>query len=109
MENNYELSFGLILHAGNAKSKALMAIEEAREYNFDEANKLLEEASQDLKQAHQIQTDLIQKEAQEIKTEVNVMLVHAQDHLTTAMIMLDQAQEFINIYQLIKQLLNKEK
>ena len=33
----YETAFGLILNAGNTKSKSMMAIEEARDYNFAEA------------------------------------------------------------------------
>ncbi len=33
----YETAFGLILNAGNSKSKSLMAIEEARDFNFVEA------------------------------------------------------------------------
>ena len=42
--DNYEVSFTLILHAGNAKSAAMMAIEAAREGTFEEAQRLLEEA-----------------------------------------------------------------
>ena len=33
--------------------------------------------------------------------ELNLIMVHSQDHLTTAMIMIDQAREFINLYKLI--------
>ena len=33
----YEMAFGLILNAGNSKSKSLMAIETAREFEFEEA------------------------------------------------------------------------
>ena len=36
------------------------------------------------------------------------MMVHAQDHLTTAMMMADQAEEFLNIYRLLSSLLKKE-
>ena len=35
-------------------------------------------------------------------------MVHAQDHLTTAMMMADQAEEFLNIYRLLSSLLKKE-
>ena len=57
MDNNYETSFGLILNAGNAKSKSLMAIEAAREFDFEEAYSLVKEAEEDLRLAHQTQTD----------------------------------------------------
>ena len=108
----YETAFGLILNAGNSKSKSMMAIEEARDYNFAEAEALIkearEEAREDLRLAHQTQTELIQGEARGEKQEVSLMMVHAQDHLTTAMMMADQAEEFLNIYRLLSSLLKKE-
>lgn len=109
MNDTYETAFGLILNAGNSKSKSLMAIEEARESNFEEAKKLVEEAQEDLHLAHQTQTDLIQNEAKGETNEINIMMVHAQDHLTTAMIQLDQAKEFIHIYELLARVLKEEK
>lgn len=102
MESNYETSFGLILNAGNARSKSLMAIEAARDGDFEQAEELVKEAEKDLRLAHQTQTDLIQKEANGHTLAVNLILVHAQDHLTMAMIMVDQAKEFIHIYRLLK-------
>ena len=103
----YETAFGLILNAGNSKSKSMMAIEEARDYNFAEAEALIKEAREDLRLAHQTQTELIQGEARGEKQEVSLMMVHAQDHLTTAMMMADQAEEFLNIYRLLSSLLKK--
>ena len=100
----YEMAFGLILNAGNSKSKSMMAIEAAREFEFEEAEKLVAEAEEDLRAAHQTQTDLIQGEARGEKMDLNLIMVHAQDHLTTAMIMVDQAREFINLYRLISEL-----
>ena len=108
MDNNYETSFGLILNAGNAKSKSLMAIEAAREFDFEEAYSLVKEAEEDLRLAHQTQTDLIQGEARGEKSDINIILIHAQDHLTTAMIMIDQAKEFIHVYELLQKVLPKE-
>lgn len=104
MENKYESSFELILNAGNSKSKSLMAIESAREFNFEEAESLIKQAAEDLKAAHKSQTEMIQGEARGEKQDINVILIHAQDHLTTAMIMLEQAKEFTNIYKMLKEL-----
>ena len=101
----YEMAFGLILNAGNSKSKSLMAIETAREFEFEEAENLVAEAEEDLRAAHQTQTNLIQSEARGEKMELNLIMVHAQDHLTTAMIMIDQAREFINLYKMIYDLM----
>lgn len=102
--DNYETGFQLILHAGNAKSKAMMAIEEARKYQFEEAETYLIEAKQDLKLAHNTQTNLIQGEAKGEQVAFSILIVHAQDHLTTAMNVIDQAEEFLHIYRILNKL-----
>lgn len=101
--DNYEVSFQLILNAGNAKSKAITAIEEARNFNFEKAEQLVSEAKKDLRLAHDSHARLIQKEASGEKTEVNALFVHAEDHLSSAMLLLDLAEEFIHLYKLFNQ------
>ena len=54
-ETKYEKAFNLIINAGNAKSLALMAVEAAREFDFEEAEKNLKEAAKEFHQAHQAQ------------------------------------------------------
>lgn len=103
-EGKYDVAFELIMNAGNAKSKALMAVEAAREFDFEEAEKLLAEASEDMSNAHHSQFEMIQKEAAGESVEVNVLLVHAQDHLTMAMMARDNAEEFINLYKMLYEL-----
>lgn len=103
-ENKYAAAFDLILNAGNAKSKALMAVEAAREFDFTEAESCLKEAEADMRKAHQAQLEMIQKEAGGDPVEVNIILVHAQDHLTMAIMAHDNAEEFINLYKMIHEL-----
>ena len=95
---DYEGAFKLISVAGNAKSSSMMAIREAREGNLEEAKKLLEEADKDLREAHGSQTKMLTQEERGNAVPVNIILVHAQDHLTGAMIIRDLAEEFIEIY-----------
>ena len=94
---DYEVAFKIISVAGNAKSSCLMAIRESREGNFDEAAKLLAEADGDLHQAHDFQTQMLQDEARGNAVPLNIILVHAQDHLTGAILVRDLADEFIEI------------
>ena len=96
-ETKYAKAFELIMNAGNAKSLALMAVESAREFDF-------EESQQEFHLAHQAQSDMIQGEANGNPVELNIVLVHAQDHLTMATMAQDNAQEFINLYRLVKEL-----
>ena len=51
------------MNAGNAKSLALMAVESAREFDFEEAQKQLKESQQEFHLAHQAQSDMIHDSA----------------------------------------------
>lgn len=101
MENTMtEIAFQIILYAGNGKSSAMEAIQEAKEGNFDEADKKIKESSEELGKAHKYQTELLQNEARGEGESVNVILVHSQDHLMTAMTVRDLAIEIIELYRL---------
>lgn len=92
-----ETIMGLIVHGGNARSLAMKALKKVRKLEFFEAEKLLKESSQELSQAHQVQTGLIQSEARGEKTELSLLMIHAQDHLMNAMTVRDLAEEMIQI------------
>lgn len=100
-EKIFEISFGIIGHAGDAKSTAHEALAEAKAGNFEKAKELLAEASETLNKAHRFQTELIQAEASGEKTEMGVVLVHSQDHLMTTMNFLALAKEFVDMYEFI--------
>lgn len=92
-----ETAFMLILNAGNARSDASQAIQLASEYRFEEAEKYLQQAKEDLNEAHQTQTDLIQAEARGDHPEFGLIMVHAQDHLTMGMLTIDFAKSIIEL------------
>lgn len=99
MDETYEVSFQLILAAGNSKSESMVAIRKAREGDFEEAQQHVNNAQDSLTEAHQIQTNLIQGEARGEKPEVTLIMVHAQDHLNMALLTMDQAKEMIHLYR----------
>lgn len=107
MDEDYAIAFQLIMNAGNSKSLSMMAMGAAREFNFEEAEKYMQEAESEMRTAHQSQIDLIQQEAQGNPVQVNIILVHAQDHITMAMMAKDQAAEILNLYRMIKDLKDK--
>ena len=61
-EAKYENAMQIILHAGNARSAALMAIDDAAEGDFSAAGAHLVEAQKELHDAHERQFSLIQSE-----------------------------------------------
>ncbi|AYV66099.1 PTS lactose/cellobiose transporter subunit IIA [Niallia circulans] len=94
---NQEIIMGIIIYGGNARSCAMRAIVEAKNAHFEEAEKLMEEAREELNKAHRIQTDLIQAEARGESSEVSLLMVHAQDHLMNAMTVRDLSIEIIEL------------
>ncbi|WP_163527062.1 PTS lactose/cellobiose transporter subunit IIA [Halobacillus ihumii] len=94
-----EISFQIILYAGNGKANAMEAIQQAKAGNFTEADRLIEEAGEELVKSHKYQTKLLQKEAGGEENPINVLLVHSQDHLMTSMTVRDLAVEIIEIYK----------
>lgn len=98
-----QTAFMLILNAGNARSNAVEAEKYASEYNFDKALELIKKAKEDLNSAHQIQTDLIQAEARGEQQQFGLIMVHAQDHLTMAMLAIDHAKSIMQVYQKLYQ------
>jgi len=99
--NNQDTVLRIILHGGNAKSLAMEAIMYAKAKDFEASRKSLNEAAEEIDNAHRMQTDSIQKEAAGEKSQVTLLMVHAQDHLMNAMTMIDLAKEIVEIYEKI--------
>lgn len=99
-ENGAEMvSFGIIANAGDARSYAFGALEAAKAGNFEEAEELLKKSNDAAVEAHHMQTELLVNEANGNKTPVDVLLVHAQDHLMTSMLAVELIKELITIYK----------
>lgn len=104
-ELNWEQTlFTLILHAGNARSKAKEAAEHARIGEWSEAQAALEAANADQFKAHQINADIIRLEASDQAVPFSVLLVHAMDLLLLAWSELDYTEQFIKMYQRVNAL-----
>lgn len=108
-DNKYLGAFQIIMNAGNSKSAALMAVEAAKDGDFEDAEAKLKEAEKEMRAAHQAQIEMIQQEAAGNPVEVNIILVHAQDHLTMAMMAKDFAEQFVELYKQLSQLKNEMK
>ncbi|MBK0348305.1 PTS lactose/cellobiose transporter subunit IIA [Aerococcaceae bacterium zg-ZJ1578] len=94
-----DVIMGLIVNGGNARSLAMKAIYAAKRKEYEEAEKLLTECNEFLVKAHHAQTELLTKEAGGEKTDITLLLIHAQDHLMNAMTVKDMAIEFVELYK----------
>ena len=93
-----EIIMNLIVYSGEARSYAMEAMDLAKTGDIEGAKELIQKSSEQLGEAHHSQTNLIQNEAGGNKTELSLLLVHAQDHLMTTMILKDLANEIIDIH-----------
>lgn len=103
-EQKYETSFETISYAGGSKSASFEALALAKLGKFDEAEAQLAEARRLMNEAHNLQTAMITEEARGNSVEVNIILVHAQDHLSMAQTALDFAEEFVTLYKTLFEL-----
>lgn len=78
------------------------AIQCAKERNFKEAEMLISEAEKEINKAHKFQTELLQDEANGESSELNLLLIHSQDHLMNAITVKDLANEMVDLYKEMK-------
>ena len=101
MDANEMIVINLIVNSGSARSSAIEAIQYAKAGDLEKANESLQQAKESVNEAHHSQTEMIQGEIRGEKTPLNLLMVHAQDHLMTSLVVIDLAQEFIDLYEKI--------
>ncbi|QOY59814.1 PTS lactose/cellobiose transporter subunit IIA [Thermophilibacter immobilis] len=100
MDNEMQnISLGIIASSGQARSLAFQALAKARGGHIDEAHALLEESKRAALKAHECQTHLLTREASGEHIEIDVLLVHAQDHLMTSMLAQELIEELIILHE----------
>lgn len=95
------ISFGIVAMAGDARARSFEALAAAKRDEFDEADDLLRSAENAMLKAHHQQTELLAREAGGEHAPVDVLLVHAQDHLMTAMLAQELIRELVDLYRSI--------
>ena len=95
------ICFEIISNVGMARGSYVEAIDLATEGKFDEARAKIEEGNQFFVKGHEAHADLIQKEAAGEKTEIILVLVHAEDQLMSAESFKILAEKFIALSEKI--------
>ncbi len=103
LNSSETIAFQIILYGGNARSDAMEAMQLAKSGDFLAAREKLEHAAEELRKAHKCQTDLIGAEARGERSELSILLIHAQDHLMNAMTVKDLAEEIVSLYEKMKE------
>ena len=89
----------IIVNAGQSRSLCFEALHAARQGNLDEAKSLLREADGYARQAHKMQTKLIERDAGEARQPMTLIMVHAQDHLMNSLLARELSEEITHLYQ----------
>lgn len=94
-----KISFNIIANSGDGRSFAFEALKSARLGDFEKSEELIKKSDESLNLAHKTQTELLCQEANGNKTDVDVLLIHAQDHLMTSILANELIKEMILLYE----------
>lgn len=94
-----QVVMGIIINAGQARSLYFEALKQAKQGDFKGAGEKMVEAQGCIKEAHRVQTQLIEEDEGEGKVSMTLIMVHAQDHLMTSMLAGELIRELIDVYR----------
>ncbi|WKF85814.1 lactose-specific PTS transporter subunit IIA [Lacticaseibacillus pantheris] len=103
------VGFALVAYAGDARTAALHALDAAEAGDFEKAEEAIEEAQNDINDAHNQQTKILSEEAGGANMDVTFIMVHGQDTLMTTMLLIDETRYLIRILKRVKVLEDKAK
>lgn len=104
MEEMELICFQLITAAGGAKSSYIEAIQKAKEGAYEEAEELIRQGDEMMKEGHLPHSDLVQKEAAGEDVKMSLILTHAEDQMMSTEVFKVLAEEMIALYKKIDQL-----
>ncbi|MEG0469159.1 PTS lactose/cellobiose transporter subunit IIA [Amedibacillus sp. YH-ame10] len=97
--NYEEISFQLILHSGNARSLAHEALSDVKEDKVEIAKEKLKEAKEELLQSQKLHAQMLREMANDVEIKINLLLIHAEDHVASSDCVLMMANEVVGIYE----------
>lgn len=98
-EELLQTNMEIISHAGLAKTMYMEAIELARKKQFDEADQRFAEGREEYLRAHKAHLKILQLFAGGEKIEPDLMLIHAENHLSSAELNGHLAKEIIELHK----------
>lgn len=96
------IAFEIIFHSGNSRTNVHEAFDAMRHKDFELSDQKLSDSNKELLLAHKSQTKLLQNYASGTKIDMEIILVHAQDHLMTTMTLREMAIEMQALYKEVK-------
>ncbi len=97
--NIEQMIFEIIASAGDARDLTYQALDKINDGNIDEAYELIKKAEKTMDTAHNAQTKLIQSEIQGEKVDGGLLMIHAQDHMMTAIAEHQMVKRMLPIFE----------
>ena len=92
-------SMNIILHAGNSHDFFVQAVDAVEKGNYEEVDSLMDQAQEEMVEAHRIQTKMIQDAIEEEDPNMTVLFIHAQDTLMTIQTEFHLTKRIISLYK----------
>ena len=96
---SYAIVLNLVVNSGVARSLAMEDIELVRLVLFVQDTVKIPQARETIIAAHNFQTELVQKGIKNDPVPMSLLMCRCQDLLMTAMVVIDLAEKFIEVYQ----------
>ncbi|GAB2317863.1 PTS lactose/cellobiose transporter subunit IIA [Alkalibacterium sp. s-m-22] len=97
--NVEQMIFEIIASAGDARDLTYQALDNVNDGKIELAYELIEQAEKTMNDAHNAQTKLIQSEVQGEKIDGGLLMIHAQDHMMTAIAEHQMVKRMLPIFE----------
>ena len=98
--------FQIILHGGNARSIAYEALGKLKQGQMEAAKEKIAEAKEELTLAGCQHAQLLQSFVTDETLKVEMLLVHAEDHMSSSSVIVEMTQELMEVYERLERLEN---
>ena len=99
MEGMELICFQIITANGSAKSCYIEALQEVKKGNYARADELIAEGDKMVIEGHDIHLSLLAKESEGKKTEISLLLLHAEDQAMSTEVIKIMVLELIELYK----------
>lgn len=96
--DNENVCLEIVKMANSAKTGYLQSIQLAKQKEFEKAVEKINESDEYFNQAHDVHTQMLQSEADGGKTDIDLLLVHAEDIMMNAEMSKIFAMEIMDLY-----------
>lgn len=102
MDKNELYLAQIISSSGNARSLCYETLQLFKSNKFDDGKTKYEEAKAELIQAKKIHAELLRQYACSELNNIDLLVIHAEDHMNSSQVIFEMVNEFIYIYQNFK-------